>query len=239
MANILLVDDRPENLLALEAMLEPLGQTLLYAPLRRGGAAPAAAPRRRGDPARRADAGAGRLRDGAADQAARAHEAHPDHLRDRDLQGRGARLPRLLGGRGRLRLQAVQPDVLRSKVAVFIELHEKTKQLRQQAELLKEQELADLRRESEERYRFLAEAQPDQIWTAMPNGELDYVNQRVLDYFDTSFSERVAEGWTRRHPSRRPSAHSEGLAAGARDGCLIRERAPASPRSGRTRTAGT
>jgi PAS domain S-box-containing protein len=30
----------------------------------------------------------------------------------------------------------------------------------------------------------------------MPNGELDYVNQRVLDYFDTSFSERVAEGWT-------------------------------------------
>ena len=76
------------------------------------------------------------------------------------------------------------PDVLRSKVAVFIELFEKTEQLRQQAELLKEQELAELRRESEERYRFLAEAQPDQIWTATPNGELDYVNQRVLDYFD-------------------------------------------------------
>ena len=87
------------------------------------------------------------------------------------------------------------PDVLRSKVAVFIELHEKTEQLQRQAELLKEQELAELRRESEERYRFLAEAQPDQIWTAMPNGELDYVNQRVLDYFESSFSERVAEGW--------------------------------------------
>ena len=95
--------------------------------------------------------------------------------------------------------------MLRSKVAVFIELHEKTNQLREQAELLKEQELAELRRESEERYRFLAEAQPDQIWTAMPNGELDYVNQRVLDYFDTSFSEHVAEGWTQvTHPEDLP-----------------------------------
>ena len=31
MANILLVDDRPENLLALAAILEPLGQDLLHA----------------------------------------------------------------------------------------------------------------------------------------------------------------------------------------------------------------
>src|SRR5207244_1388957 len=31
MANVLLVDDRPENLLALEGILEPLGQNLLYA----------------------------------------------------------------------------------------------------------------------------------------------------------------------------------------------------------------
>ena len=87
------------------------------------------------------------------------------------------------------------PDVLRSKVAVFIELHEKNKQLRRQAEQLKEQELAELRRESEERYRFLAESQPDQIWTAQPNGELDYVNQRAIDYFDLPFSELVESGW--------------------------------------------
>jgi len=31
MANVLLVDDRPENLLALEGILEPLHQNLLYA----------------------------------------------------------------------------------------------------------------------------------------------------------------------------------------------------------------
>ena len=77
--------------------------------LRRGRAAPAAPARRRGDPARRPDAGARRLRDGGADQAARAHPSHPDHLRDGDLQGRAAGVPRLFGRRRRLRLQALQP----------------------------------------------------------------------------------------------------------------------------------
>ena len=41
-AKLLLVDDRPENLLALEAMLEPLGQDLVRAAVRRGGARGAA-----------------------------------------------------------------------------------------------------------------------------------------------------------------------------------------------------
>ena len=61
--------------------------------------------------------------------------------------------------------------------------------------MLKERELAELQRESEKRYRFLAEAQPDQIWTGLPNGELDYVNQRAIDYFDLPFTELVESGW--------------------------------------------
>src|SRR3989440_1867296 len=97
------------------------------------------------------------------------------------------------------------PEVMRSKVSVFIELHEKNEQLRRQVEQLKEQELTELRRESEKRYRFLAEAQPDQIWTALPNGELDYVNQRTLDYLGTSFSESVEAGWRQvMHPDDLP-----------------------------------
>ena len=47
-------------------------------------------PRLRGDPARRPDAGHGRLRDRRADQAARADAARPDHLPDRDHQGRAS-----------------------------------------------------------------------------------------------------------------------------------------------------
>ena len=45
----------------------------------------------------------------ALDQGPRAHARHPDHLRHRDQQGAPSRLPRLLGRRGRLRLQAVRP----------------------------------------------------------------------------------------------------------------------------------
>jgi PAS domain S-box-containing protein len=205
MTNILLVDDRPENLLALEAILEPLEQNLLYA--------------HSGEEALRQllhhdvaiillDVQMPLL-DGFETAKLIKQRERTKYIpiifvtaisKDEEHVFRG-----YSAGAVDYVFKPFSPDVLRSKVAVFIELHEKTNQLRQQAELLKEQELAELRRESEERYRFLAEAQPDQIWTAMPNGELDYVNQRVLDYFDTSFSEHVAEGWIQvTHPDDLP-----------------------------------
>ena len=49
--------------------------------------------------------------------------------------------------------------------------------------------------QSEQRYRFLAEAIPQQVWTAGPDGGLDYVNQRVLDYFDSTMEEMLGWGW--------------------------------------------
>jgi PAS domain S-box-containing protein len=195
MTNILLVDDRPENLLALEAILEPLEQKLLYA--------------RSGEEALRQ-----LLQHDVAVILLDVQMPLLDGFETAELikqRERTRQIPIIFvtaiskeeehvfrgysAGAVDYIFKPFNPDVLRSKVAVFIELFEKTEQLRQQAELLKEQELAELRRESEERYRFLAEAQPDQIWTALPNGELDYVNQRVLDYFDSPFSERVAAGW--------------------------------------------
>ena len=50
-------------------------------------------------------------------------------------------------------------------------------------------------RVSEARYRFLAEAIPVQIWTAKPDGSLDYVSQRVADYFGTTVEQVLGEGW--------------------------------------------
>jgi PAS domain S-box-containing protein len=50
-------------------------------------------------------------------------------------------------------------------------------------------------RASEARYRFLAEAIPVQIWTARPDGSLDYVTQRVADYFGIPAERVIGEGW--------------------------------------------
>ena len=50
-------------------------------------------------------------------------------------------------------------------------------------------------RRSEESFRTLAEAIPQQVWTSMPGGALDFVNQRVLDYFDSTREQMLGAGW--------------------------------------------
>ena len=50
-------------------------------------------------------------------------------------------------------------------------------------------------RESEERFRGLIEAVPQQVWTAQPDGSLDYVNQRILAYFGRTTEQMVEWGW--------------------------------------------
>jgi PAS domain S-box-containing protein len=50
-------------------------------------------------------------------------------------------------------------------------------------------------RESEERYRFLAESSPDIVFTAGPEGTVDYVNSRWVSYFGYGFEEARERGW--------------------------------------------
>jgi PAS domain S-box-containing protein len=54
--------------------------------------------------------------------------------------------------------------------------------------------LAALRR-SEGSFRTLAEAIPQQVWTATPDGALDFVNQRVLSYFEATPEQVLGSGW--------------------------------------------
>ncbi|HEY5139591.1 MAG TPA: diguanylate cyclase, partial [Methylococcales bacterium] len=59
---------------------------------------------------------------------------------------------------------------------------------------------------NEERFRTLNDLIPDQIWTAQPDGRLDYVNQRVLDYFGCSLDAMLEDGWqTIVHPDDLPT----------------------------------
>jgi PAS domain S-box-containing protein len=61
--------------------------------------------------------------------------------------------------------------------------------------------------EGEQRYRFLADSIPQIAWTAKPDGNLDYYNQRWFDFAATTFEEMEKVGWTFFvHPDDLPNA---------------------------------
>lgn len=61
-------------------------------------------------------------------------------------------------------------------------------------ELARQTAEAELRA-NEERFRKISDLIPEQIWTAKPNGQLDYVNQRVIDFTGQSFADLIESGW--------------------------------------------
>ena len=50
-------------------------------------------------------------------------------------------------------------------------------------------------RESEARFRFLTEAIPVLVWTALPDGRLDYVTARLARYFGVPAEQLLRDGW--------------------------------------------
>jgi len=60
---------------------------------------------------------------------------------------------------------------------------------------LKEAKVAAARREGEERYSFLAETVPQIIWTARPDGGIDYYNKAWFDYTGLTFEQTKDWGW--------------------------------------------
>ena len=79
-----------------------------------------------------------------------------------------------------------QPEIVRSKVAVFAELFDKSEQIRRQAQMLNPNE-------RRRRYRNLAEAMPHIVWTARPDGPVDHLNKRWRDYTGMPFER--SKGW--------------------------------------------
>jgi PAS domain S-box-containing protein len=51
---------------------------------------------------------------------------------------------------------------------------------------------------SEQELRLLVETIPALVWRAGPEGNIEYVNKRVLDYFGAPLSEVIGWGWMER-----------------------------------------
>jgi PAS domain S-box-containing protein len=188
-AAILLVDDRDENLLALEAVLEPLGHLLV-----------------------RANSGVAALRELLLHDFACI-------LLDVDMPGiDGFETARLIKQRGRSEnvpivfvtalspddqqvfeaysvgavdyiFKPIDPDILRSKVGVFVDLWDKNRRLH-------EQELLALERASETRYGQLADAMPQIVWRADVDGNATYFNQRWFELTGMSPAEATSAPWS-------------------------------------------
>src|SRR6266508_2197774 len=179
MANILLVDDRPENLLALEGILEPLQQTLLYA--------------QSGEDALRQlllhdvalillDVQMPEL-DGFETAALIKQREKTRHIpiifvtavsKDTEHVFRG-----YSEGAVDYLLKPYDPAVLRSKVSVFVELYEQTAALE----------------ESEQRFRTAFANAPSGMAVVAPEGLLLQVNRSLAEMVGRSQEGLVGSRW--------------------------------------------
>lgn len=91
-------------------------------------------------------------------------------------------------------LRPFNPDILRSKLNVMAELWENKQKLVELARLQSESKLAEEQERSERRYQRLAEAIPQMVWTADPQGRLQYLNRRWREYTGDD-AENVLAGW--------------------------------------------
>lgn len=191
-ASILMVDDRPANLLALEAILDPLEQRLV-----------------------KVDSGEAALEKIREEDFAvilmDVRMPGMDGLRTIELikQREGsARIPIILltavsidssdiaGGYALgavdFILKPLDPEILRSKVSVFVDLYLKEQMIKRQAELLRQREREAFERRSEQRFRALMDALPQCVWAARSDRKFYYWNKQATEYSGEPGNEPVS-----------------------------------------------
>ena len=192
---VLLVDDQPKNLLALEAILEPLGTDLVMA---HSGQEALKQLLTRDFAVILLDVQMP-IMDGFETAMLIKERERSRHIpvifltaisKDEAFVFKGYTV-----GAVDYMFKPFDPDILRSKVQVFLDIYRKTEQLKLQDRVLRERELAELRRSSERRYRELAESMPQIVWTATPEGELAYGNRRWFDCARTSLTDPNGLRW--------------------------------------------
>ena len=85
-------------------------------------------------------------------------------------------------------------------------------------------------RESERRFRILAEALPHMVWTAEPDGATDYYNARTTEYTGLTSEQLQGWGWRSSHPPRRSAPVPRAVDPLDRDRRALRDRVPGAPR---------
>jgi PAS domain S-box-containing protein len=181
-ARILMVDDHPPNLMALDAILEPLGQELVHA-----------------------HSGEEALRHLLESDFALI-------LMDVQMPGLdGIQTAKLIKERRRNRhipiifltaihkdpayifrgykegavdylLKPFDPEILRAKVSVFVDLWRKNELLRQHEAMLRARDVMEVEKRGELRFRVLTDSMPQCVWAATADGEIHYCNRVWREY---------------------------------------------------------
>jgi PAS domain S-box-containing protein len=179
---ILMVDDHPPNLVALEAILHPLGQELVKA----GSGEEALRELLESDFALiLMDVQMPGL-DGLTTAKLIKERERNRHIpiifltaiaKDPSYIFRGYR-----EGAVDYMLKPFDPEILRAKASVFVDLWRKGELLRRHQALLRAQELIALERKGELRFRSLTDSMPQCVWAARANGEIYYCNRVWREY---------------------------------------------------------
>jgi PAS domain S-box-containing protein len=207
-SSILLVDDHPANLVALEAILAPLGQDLIMATS--------------GEAALREvlqhDDLALILLDVQMTglngfETAALIKQHPRcrHIPIIFVTAVGRHFDHVFRGYSEgavdYLVKPINPEILRSKAGVFVDLYLKEEKIKHQQRLLHEHERATLERQSEARYRRLLDTLPQCIWATDPAGRTIYWNQAAVEYCGLTADVIRAESfWQCFHPEDRDEA---------------------------------
>src|SRR5262249_39674965 len=79
-------------------------------------------------------------------------------------------------------LKPFDPEILRTKVSVFVDLWRRGELIKRQAAMLRAQELREMERRSEVRYHAVTDSMPQCVWAARRDGDIYYCNRVWREY---------------------------------------------------------
>lgn len=61
--------------------------------------------------------------------------------------------------------------------------------------LTTEKNQQEILEKDEQKFRLLTDSMPQQVWTALPDGQLTYYNKSVFEYSGMTYEEISEKGW--------------------------------------------